>query len=169
MQLNIIVKDNTDYNKIISIEGNRYKINAALQKQIAEEYCKLLRKYNGEILDVRSLWVICTNFGDEIRAEVNYVAHKNARKILKEKFPVANIWQIHTCFGAVAVFYKTEKDKEFNRKNGISEKIAQTYLSIIEEYDEFGFFDKCGCDFIQFDSKENLKKNYQGNLFYYFR
>jgi hypothetical protein len=39
-------------------------------------------------------------------------------------------------------------------------------LLAIKELDEFYFYKE---DYIAFDSKENLDKNYSGNLYYYLR
>ncbi len=59
-----------------------------------------------------------------------------------------------------------EESKLANEKNGITEEMKQSYLSEIAKVDEFHFFKE---GYIIFDSKENLDKNYEGNLYYYFK
>ena len=65
------------------------------------------------------------------------------------------------------VFYPTNKDlEEFNR-NGTSEKIKQRYhLALNSRNFPFAEFPKVG---FEFDSDENVRRNYAGNYFYRLR
>lgn len=65
-------------------------------------------------------------------------------------------------------FYYFDADIVVNENNGISKAITDTYYSILKEYDKPNYFTSENIS-LKFDSKENLDKNYQGNLFYYTR
>jgi hypothetical protein len=71
-------------------------------------------------------------------------------------------------FSSSVVFYYSDADITVNENNGISKAIMDTYYSILKKYDELNYFTRENIR-LKFDSKENLDKNYQGNLFYYTR
>lgn len=79
------------------------------------------------------------------------------------------VWDVvpNASYGAV-VFYYTEKHVTDNQKNGISKLIEDDYYSMLKKYDELNVFTRDNIN-LKFDSKENVDKNYEGNLFYYFR
>ena len=65
------------------------------------------------------------------------------------------------------IFYPTNKDLEKLNKNGTSEKIKQCYQQALEARNfPFSEFPKAG---FEFDSDENVRRNYAGNYFYRLR
>lgn len=88
------------------------------------------------------------------------------KEILNEFKEKAHLWRIEKMFSTVTIFYFTELDKIENEKNGITHIIRDRYLSRIKEIDSINLFKE---EYIVFDTKENVDKNYSGNLFYYFR
>lgn len=68
---------------------------------------------------------------------------------------------------ALWVFYPKNKDLEKYNKNGTSEKIRQCYVKSLEAHNfPFSEFPRVG---FEFDSDENVRKNYAGNYFYRLR
>jgi hypothetical protein len=64
------------------------------------------------------------------------------------------------------IFYYSDLEIAQNESNGITKLITEDYYAILKKYDELGYVTKENI-WLEFDSKENLDKNYQGNLFYY--
>ena len=97
---------------------------------------------------------------------VSKVERHITQSVLSKYKKEANIWEIHTNGFGVCVFYDTENNKLLNQQNGITEDIHRIFYSSIKGLDEFDFYKE---EYITFDTKENLDKNYQGNLYYYFK
>lgn len=135
------------------------------QNIISNKFVELSRKYDCVLHEnANQIWVTYYDFSAEYIAEI--VKVKKIEKIIKKIHSGSGIWRIYSCFGRIVIFYKNENLKEDNEKNNTSNKIQKDCLEIIKLYDEFGFYKQ---DYITFDSKENLEKNYEGNLFYYFK
>jgi hypothetical protein len=82
------------------------------------------------------------------------------------KYKKAGVWRIYSNGYSVVVFYRTDAQKAINEENGISDAIRKEYFSAVKKVDELDFYKE---EYITFDSKENLDKNYEGNLFWYFK
>ncbi len=65
----------------------------------------------------------------------------------------------------VYVFYKKDDDIVENQKNGVTEKIKETFINIIYDIDCTRFNE---ISFV-FDSHENVIKNYEGSYFFRLR
>lgn len=76
-------------------------------------------------------------------------------------------WNIRSCHGEsldVLIFFK--KDYELNnyKENGLIDNIKSKYMSLLDEYGYFKKFNDIVR--IEFDTDENVKRNYKGNYFY---
>jgi hypothetical protein len=116
--------------------------------------------------NLENLFVIYNDFSDEARVAANWKAAEEVKTQIKSKYPV--VWNVITMFSGSVVFYYSDADIAVNENNGISQAITDIYYSILKKYDEFNYFTRENIS-LKFDSKENLDKNYQGNLFYYTR
>lgn len=140
------------------------KQNAILDKffELSEKY-KFMIKVKKEEIWVDYFYWFSTDY-------LSLIVSKKQKQLIKDILSKhekdTNIWKIYTSACSFYIFYNTEKDKMTNQQNGINEDIKKMILSSIKEVDEFDFYKE---DYITFDSKENLDKNYNGNLYYYLR
>lgn len=74
--------------------------------------------------------------------------------------------EINAGYGVLGVFifYKTDKELNIYRENGVIEKAKQNFIRILGDLGYFEEFDD-EVGFI-FDSHENVKKNFKGNYYY---
>lgn len=162
----IILKSTEDYQKMYI---DTFNPNPKYQKQIALEFEKLVKEYNfTNSSNLSNLFVAYNDFSEEAKADANWSAIKEAKHFLKQKYCNDSLWHVEAEFSAVVVFYLRDSDIILNDKKGINGKVKLDYFNILKKYDELKYytFDNF---IIAFDSKENLDKNYEGNLFYYSR
>ncbi len=140
-----------------------------IQNTILDEFFQLSKKYNFKI-NVRKedIWVdyfywFSTQYMSLI---VSKVQKKLIEDVLSKYKIKANIWGIHTGTFGIVIFYDTDSSKLISQQNGISEEIKNEIYLGVKQLDEFNFYKE---EYISFDSKENLDKNYQGSLYYYFK
>jgi hypothetical protein len=163
-RLYVIVENTKDYQKMYVSPSQP---NEEYQAQIAFEFRKLALKHRfADESSLENLFVIYNDFSDEARTAANWGAAPEVAVQIKRKYPV--VWDVISMFSSSVVFYYADADIGVNENNGISKAIRDTYYSILKRYDEFNYFTVENIS-LRFDSKENLDKNYQGNLFYYTR
>lgn len=163
-RLYVIVENTQDYQKMYVSPSQP---NEEYHAQIALEFRKLALKHSfTDEMSLENLYVIYNDFSDEARTEANWGAAQEVAAQIKRKYPVA--WDVISMFSSSVVFYYADTDIGVNENNGISKAIRDTYYSILKRYDEFNYFTRENIS-LKFDSKENLDRNYQGNLFYYTR
>ena len=163
-KLNVIIENTVDYQKMYV---GLFQTNEEYQGQIALEFGKLALKYSfADKSQLENLCVIYNDFSDEAKVEANWKAAKEVKTQIKSKYLV--VWDVISMFSSSVVFYYSDADIEANENNGTSKTITDTYYSILKKHDELGYFSRDNIS-LKFDSKENLDKNYQGNLFYYTR
>jgi hypothetical protein len=141
--------------------------NPAYERDISAYFIDLAKKYDHTGIKNPDKFFICYhNFSNVARTDATWNSiKKNSARIRRSH---KNVWGVECAFDSAVVFYKTVKDVEESGKNGVSRKIRKLYFDTLKEYDEFGYFTMDDLDMV-FDSKENLDKNYQGRVFYYFR
>ena len=146
-----------------------YNYEKEKQVDIAEAFLRLKERHG--FLPERSLenlFVCYSDFRMDIQSEVAGKACIDAIPAIERQMCWrAKIWKMDKVFTSLYVFYETVAQVDKYADNGVSVKITETYAKYIHVYDEFGVFQNGPT--IIFDSKENVDKNYQGNLFYYFR
>lgn len=163
-QLNILLALTNDFNKMLNYKNKKDK-----QEEISQKFYELATKYDyGNIETIKDVWICYNDFSAEIKADVNNQTYKHIGKHLEEKYNKYSLWRICTLFTTVTVFFQNEIDVQINKEKGICEKIRQDYLETLKKHDEFNVYNLN--EFVmEFDSKENLDKNYNGNLYYYFK
>ncbi len=99
---------------------------------------------------------------EKIDSEQKKYLEKVKKSLLQRYAGIFKIWCI-SCFGQSAtifIFYKTAKELECVDKTEMTDHI-NAFLQ------KTGYFDRFGEQvFVEFDSDENVKKNYEGNYYY---
>lgn len=165
-RLDIIVNSKKDYNSMFVSNGLRY--NEDYRKEIADKFIYYAKKYKHPIKNAKKIWVCYTDFSVEIKTDTNRKAMEEAKPIIKDHYKDIMLWDMFTAFESVVVFYMHDSNIQEYSANGISQRIKQDYFDLLKKHDELGYYTPDN-SIIDFDSKENLDKNYEGNLFYYFR
>lgn len=161
-------------NKIFveNISGHlAYKMRFDEQKQahVMSKFFGLAKKFNLSVgAEADEIWIDYYYWFpiDYMSFIVSKVEKQTSKAIIRKYKKKAGIWKIYSNGYVVIVFYKTETQKYSNGENGISNAIKKEYFSAINDIDELGFYKD---EYIMFDSKENLDKNYGGNLYYYMK
>jgi hypothetical protein len=163
-RVKIIFHNSNYYNKMYL---SPFIKNEEYNDLISAKFRELALKYNfTKKSKLAKLFVAYYDFSHEAKTEANYKTFDKTNKSIKEKFP--EVWHIVEEFESSVVFYYTDNDILKYAENGISSKIKSEYYSVLKTYDEFDYFTSSDV-ILEFDSKENLDKNYNGNLFYYSR
>ncbi len=148
-------------------ESNGYDKNK--QSEISQAFYEFAVKNNFKEKDkIKNLRICYNDFSVEMKTDINNRAYSSIGKQIKEKYAQYSLWNIYTAFSSVVVFFYNEKVICRNSENGISNMIRYDYFTALKVLDEFDVYSSD--NFVMtFDSKENLDKNYQGNLYYYFK
>lgn len=163
-RLQVILENTKGYEKMLT---RQHEYNGVYQFEIAHEFEKLALKHKfTDEASLENLFVAFNDFSDEARTDVNWKAAKEVRTSLKSKYSF--IWDVISPFSGSVIFYYLNQDVDSYKENGISQQITDEYYAILKKYDELNYFTKKDIS-LTFDSKENLDKNYEGNLFYYTR
>jgi len=164
-RLYVIIENTEDYQKMFH---SPFRFKEEYMAQISTEFKRIALKYNfASESQFTDMWIRYNDFSAEARTDTNGKAIGEAKTNIMEKYSI--VWDVSAdaSYGAV-VFYYSDKDVGENQNNGISQTITDEYYSLLKKYDEPDFFTKENMR-LKFDSKENVDKNFQGNLFYYFR
>lgn len=167
-RLYVILNSSEDITKM---RVNKLLFNPEYQEQISFEFSRLAKMYNfTKPSNLDNLLVVFNEFSHEAKTDANWKAIKEAENYLKDKYQYQDIWIWHISaeFESVIVFYLSESDIIKYNENGISENIKSDYYKILRKYDEMGYY-TMDSFLMTFDSKENLDRNYEGNLFFYSR
>ena len=165
----IVIESTEDYQKMLihPFDSFRQKNNPEQETVIINKIKELGRKYNyASESRLRDIFIKYNDFSLEAKADVNARAIEEARSSITSKYPT--VWHVDIAFYESVVFYYSDIDIAMNMENGLSEAIEENYFLILKKYDEINFVTKHNLN-LKVDSKENVDKNFQGNLFYYFR
>lgn len=163
-RLYVIVENQVDYQKMFSLPSEP---NAEYQDQVAKKFHEIALKYRyASEEQLKNLFVIYNDFSKEAMTEANLDAAGDVKTSIKGNYPF--VWDVITMFWSSVVFYYTDEEVKANDRAGVNAKITDDYYSILKKYDELNYFTRENIS-LRFDSKENLDKNYEGNLFYYTR
>jgi hypothetical protein len=149
-----------------------YRVSFDEQKQaiILAKFFELAEKYGYAVgAKAGEIWVDYqfSFLYDYMTAILNKIKRKTRKGIMQKYKKEAGIEQIDTDGGfIVVVFYRTDAQKAINEENGISDAIRKEYFSAVKKVDELGLYKE---EYIAFDSKENLDRNYDGSTQMYFR
>ena len=165
-RLNLIIETSQDYKQlhkdIFTLEPNvMSSVLNMFSLIVAASKCP--SQYN-----TTNVHLISDDFSEEAmgRAAEQFL-HNDAQGV-KNRFPEANIRDISGLSTQIVVFYQKEQQIIQSQKNGRSATIHQSCYEGVKRYDEFDYV--CHENFsLKFDSKENVDKNYNGSMFYYWR
>ena len=163
-RLYIIIENTEDYQKM---HVGNFEFNKEYQSQIAREFQTLAAKHRLAAEEqLRDLFVSYNDFSEEAKTEANWKAIDRFKWVVKFKYP--EVWKVISMFSSTVVFYYGDSDIAPNEQNGLTEKIVNDYYAVLKKYDDLNYFTRENIQ-VKFDSKENVDKNYEGNLFYYTR
>jgi hypothetical protein len=167
-RVTLIMKTHSDYSKMYK---ESFIPNESYQQAISERFAEIVEDARlEEEYDTDDILVVYDDFSDVAMIRVSRQFLENHKNHLMSEFSDLRVWNIvQSDFSVrIVVFYHNDNDITENDKNGNSERIKRECFRLIKQYDEFDY-----CQFdtfpITFDSKQNLNKNYRGNLYYYFK
>lgn len=139
------------------------------QNKIIEKLYELNQKYGIKLPEDRK--GICFDFLPWFSSDYHgYLLYKVGNSIIKDIKKTykdkTKIWDVFSMNHCIAVFYVQNEDLKANEENGITNQIKEFVTCRIKEFDELNMYND---NHLIFDSKENLDKNYSGNLYYYFK
>jgi len=165
-RLNLIIETTQDYGKlnkdIINLKPN-------INRSILNTFSRIVAgSASPSQYDTDNIHLITDDFSREAMGRAAERFIRNETQAVVNKFPNANIWEISGHSTLIVVFYYKEGEISQNQKNGQNEAIRKVCYEGVKWYDEFDYF--CPENFsLKFDSKENVDKNYEGSMFYYWR
>lgn len=164
-RLYVLLSTRNEYDSMF----NGYNYGENKQTAIGRKQYELAQKYNMKNMNTyKGIFVAYCDFSEEMKTDYNRQAYKLIGKQLSKKYAVNSVWAIFTNFSSQVVFYQNYADVKVNQLKGLSKQIKDEYYETLHKLDEFNIFtykDFC----VEYDSKENLDKNYDGNLYYYFK
>ena len=169
LRLWMIMKNTSDWQ---TIRNPYYWVNrppepVPSEQKISQEFGALaLRHEFTHPSKLKDVLVVCNDFSEEAKYEAHEKAGKEIRTRIELEFPM--IWRVRGLLTHSAIFYELDADVLKYELNGTSNRITDTYYSILKQYDDLNYFTRENISLI-FDSKENFDKNYEGNMFYYSR
>lgn len=164
-RLDVLLSSSKEYHSMF----NGYNYDETKQTTIARKLYELAQKYNMEnIHTYKGIFVAYTDFSEEMKTDYNRQAYKLIGKQLLEKYMSHSVWKIVSNFSSVVVFYNNDADVKANQFSGLSKQIKDEYYEALHCVDEFNLF-TYNSFWVVYDSKENLDKNYDGNLYYFFK
>jgi len=164
-RLYIMLSSPQDYGKMF----DEYNYDSRIQSEIAKKLYELALKYHlPDLGHYQNVFVAYSDFLQEIRADYNYRAFKLIEKDITSRYSAHSVWYITAMFSDLYVFYQSDSDIAINKENGVSKRIKDEYYNMLHQVDEFSVFTYENFH-VSFDSKENLDKNFEGNLYYYFK
>jgi hypothetical protein len=163
-RLTVILETDADF--------DRYKLNVVeIEPSFEEGVLSRFRELaaaDPSVHDSTGVFLILDNFSEEcLGRAANRFVREDARDVIRE-FASASIWKIDGYSRDLVVFFPKQADIARNAAQGVSVKISNHCLELVKKYDEFGFLTPASFR-LRFDSRENVDKNYHGNMFYYWR
>ena len=162
-RLNIVLEEYKSKREFMDSLGN---FDIQKQKSISLKFKEQIghkTKLNSE-----NLLVIFTAFNPIARAEANKKVSTEFLKYIQGKYFDSRIWLFSKFGSGVTLFFYHEEDVNENRNSQELKLLTQEYFTEIKKYDEFDLITTE--DFkINIDSKENIDKNYNSNLYNYYR
>lgn len=86
---------------------------------------------------------------------------------LAERYP--DVWLVSANGEWHTVFYYTEAQRKAASLNGVEKEIRADILALLKAYDPYNYFNDHSLSYVQFDSREILDANFEGNLYYYYK
>lgn len=161
-RLNIVLETDTDYD---SWKTDVVTIRPDVKRRVLSKFTKIAQA-DPQAYDTDDVLLVLDNFSSECLGRACSAFLKtDADRIVKE-FAAVPIWKIDGFSRHLVVFLKTDKDIQLKTDDGTCDRISKRGFDAVKQYDEFGYL-SANSFRLRFDSKENLDKNFNGNLFYY--
>jgi hypothetical protein len=154
----LIVLNEIDYNKIV-VKDHNFNI---VSKKIEKKTINWIKKNMEHNITPQFI-----NFTDELRIYTIWESESEAKKIIQVKYSDI-IWRIEASFYSVTIFYFINDDLNRYKDSSIELDIRKICYDCIKQRDEFNLY-SVESFICNFDSKENVDKNYNGNLQFYFQ
>ncbi|HOF33905.1 MAG TPA: hypothetical protein PK624_06290 [Spirochaetota bacterium] len=160
-RLNIIVENFDDYIKF-------YKSPYNFDKKIERKIKKIFEVSfdTSKVINYNKLFVIASNFRNVAIDEAHNKISEEKLQDIAQVIDKDNIWLIRKYGSCITVFLYKEKNYSYTNKKDILKQFTELYFPLLKKFDEFNY-----CKFsdlkVDFDTKENFEKNYQGNWYYY--
>ncbi|MCX7656793.1 MAG: hypothetical protein N2Z76_09745, partial [Treponemataceae bacterium] len=135
------------------------------QNECLEAFLKL---YPKKIKNIEGAFIIFDNFENTAIYEAISAVKKDELEEIKKSVDKDCFWLIDNTMGFFVVFTNTEKEREEINTSDACKIIKEKLFNLVKLYDEFNYITPDNLK-IEFDSKENFEKNYQGSWFYYYR
>ena len=164
-RINIVLE--THEEELTFRSENRVNFDSIKQKEIETkakelvEFHDLTKKFR-----TKDLFIYFSNFASIAKSEAGENIPSELWSSFLEKYKKGDIWEIHNSGPGLIIFFYKSKLIERLKEDKIIQELEQEYLQIIRPYDEFNYIDKVR---LNFDSKENFEKKYEGNWMYYYR
>lgn len=116
--------------------------------------------------------IVVQSFEPKAKSEINDLIPSQKIQDLKHQIGEDIIWEIVRAGGTAVFFVHTNHQLKQYSSSQEKKHWASQYFELLKEQEKNHFFIKVlqekGFDIVV-DSKENLDKNYEGNLYYYFK
>jgi len=161
-RLNVIFDTNEDY---YHVHKNWLVMRSAAKKVILQEWAE---RSHGETHETADVHLISDCFAAAAISRASEMMRTNHEIELLHCFANENVWAIHGVGWATVVFFDTELSKDNAAKSGVTQTIESACYKLLKTYDEFDYLSREQFG-VNFDSKEVLDRDFEGNLYYYFK
>ena len=163
-RLNVFLETDADYD---SWKTDVVTIRPDIERRVVAKFTKLAQADPDES-GAADVLLTVDNFLDGCLGRAcSAFLTADANRIMKH-FSAERIWKIDGHSRYLVVFLNTDRDIRAKTRDGTCDRILKRCFDAVAQYDEFGYLSDDAFR-LKFDSKENLDKNFQGNLFYYWR
>ena len=162
-RLNIIVENSDDYIKFYKSPYNFDKKIERKIKKIFEDSLDI-----SQIVNYNKLFVIASDFRNVAIDEAHNNISEEKLQDIAQVIDKDNIWLIRKYGSWITIFLYKEKNSSYTNKKDILKQFTELYFPLLKEFDEFNYC-KISDLKVDFDTKENFEKNYQGNWYYYYK
>lgn len=165
-RLQVILEHEEDTAKFSdSLFENSNKLD---RNRTGEKFEDLAQQNGTTDYEFDGLFVVFSAFSRIAKEEVDSKVSDRSLKNFENSLKNPDLWKISRCFGNLTFFFNTENQAHHYRKKGMREQYSQGYFKLLKQHDEFNYLQESSYH-VDFDSKENLDNNFEGNLFYYYR
>lgn len=138
------------------------------QQAIAARFAELVTRHGSTSYRVERLLVVFAAFAPLAREEADSKIPGEEVRSLQQRIANPDLWTIHRCFAHVTFMFHTEEQARRHEQAGLRDEYAGQYFELLKRHDEFGYVQRDRFS-VEFDSKENLDRNYAGSWMHYDR
>lgn len=152
--------------ELVRMRKNVITLMDGVEEDIIAALGKFASSTGDHYPDLDRAFVIVEAFEELAVIKMLWSVDQKHQQEIRMAFPDANLWCVSAGMGTLIVFYRTDDDVRKNESSECSAGIRDLCFALAQKYDEFAFL-RLETFPISFDSKENLDKNYAGNLYNY--